>query len=419
MPMRVVTGEGANLLARALSVTVTDESGLYPPANLWDNVPGRPFRFGTAGADRAVTADLAAFDGAMEDWAGSPAAPAGWTRVVSGTGDVVETTTAGEVRSGSAAKLNRGTGTAQLQRDFSARSGERWQFDGWARIAGAGSAKAYLQNRHTLMWLTPGGWQSAQAPFVTEAAATSYEQQLLAFQVESWEECLGADQVTLRVTLEDGGAGGAGDFAFWEDVAFYPGLDVAAIVGHNIEPHIAVQLRRSNDGFVANDTLAATLTKARPAFYGALQAAQYERYWRILNAGTNGAAIWKGELVLAQSLVMDTSSRWPLEDDLAFPQERAGGELASRSYLWTEDGLRTFRLTFRHRDLASIKKLRDEVVRRSRGGFYPLLVIARDTDPESCIFGRVPDRRRHRRLFDHCGEDELPIEELPLPTFVE
>lgn len=143
--MLYAAGQHANLLGRALSVTMSPSAdALFPVANLGDGRPTRPARHGSNGANPSTTFDLAAF-------------------------------------------TPQGAGTVTI----TARSGER------RRITSSGTTSITLQNLRTGKYLTSGGaWQAASTSCLTGAGSLDY-------QVEAFAACQ-ATTVLLRIVITSG-----------------------------------------------------------------------------------------------------------------------------------------------------------------------------------------------------------------------
>lgn len=168
--MLYAAGQYANLLSRALSVTLSPAAdALFPGSQLGDGRPTRPAKHGSNGANPSVTFDLAAF---------TPGSSTPYT--------------------------------------FTARSGER------RRITSGGTSNVQVQNLTTGRYLrSDGAWQVGTTNVLTAAGSLDY-------QVESFTICQ-APTVLLKITQS--GAQTMSDWPRWNAVGVVghnldPGLTV-------------------------------------------------------------------------------------------------------------------------------------------------------------------------------------------------
>jgi hypothetical protein len=143
--MLYAAGEHANLLGRALSVTLSPAvDALFPASNLGDGRPTRPAKHGSNAANPSVTFDTAAF-------------------------------------------TPQGAGTVTIV----VRSGER------RRITSTGTTSISIQNLSTGKYLTTGSaWQAGATSCLTSAGSRDY-------QVESFSLCQAA-LVLLKIVITSG-----------------------------------------------------------------------------------------------------------------------------------------------------------------------------------------------------------------------
>ena len=401
------SGQYFNVIEQALSVTVSDEDATFVKAYLTDGKPSLRFKFGTNGADRKVTVDLCRLiNPGLET-----TTLASWTQVVTGTGATADEGTI--VHSGShALKCTAGTGTAARYQDITVRSGQRLYLDAWCRAASSGTARIRIYNLTTAKYLTSAAaWQTASTDAATETG-TSYVQKTLAFTVESWATCQ-ASTVTLRVTLACEGATG---IAYFDDVCVYPAVNFCAVIGHNIAPIVVPEVHSSTDNFSSSDTTEATMTPLRPAFYSSFTSAT-KRYWQLKLSGTNVATPYIGELVLGYIETADVAQRY--EWTLTSKQPNVRYENMGREawvYRQTQDEVRDLRLEFRWvQDSAQVKAFRDEILRRSGFGEFPVIIVPYHLEPE-VIHGRVPTENEIKRILLDVWDSDLTIMGNGLPT---
>lgn len=168
--MYYAVGQYANLLERALSVTMSPAAdSLFPATNLWDGRPATAAKHGSNAADPKITWDGAAF---------TPGAASSYT--------------------------------------FNARAGER------RKITSGGTSNVTLQNLRTLKYCTSGGaWQTASANILTGAGNVNY-------QVESLAIC---QEPTAQLKITQSAAVTLSDWPRWNAVVLFghnliPGLTV-------------------------------------------------------------------------------------------------------------------------------------------------------------------------------------------------
>ena len=415
--MRYIAGaDTGNLLARAVLITPAPAlDAILGVGSLYDGRAKTITKFGSLVADSKVTIDLALFAGAFETWGGG--APAGWTKTTSGTGTVVETVVGAEVRSGSAAKGNKGSGTAQLSRTITVRVGERLTLDVWLRIAAAGQSKVQIYDVLTHKYLTSGGaWQTGATYCASEVASTNYVNTVRTFTVEDWQAHQ-ANTTQLRILWEDTGAGGGSDFAFVDDLYVYPTWNFCSIHGHNIDAGTAVELRSDTAAFAGAGTLEATLTNRVPSFHAYLSAPVGKRWARVTLVGTNSAIPYLGELVIgyAETAARKIKDGWEVREmESQVRNVSPVGEVFALNR--TQFTRRAIRPTFKALSDAQWREGRDDIFRRCRGGANPLVIVPMD-DEDVVLLGRIDDTIAAQRAFRTSGgqllEYDLPVAESP------
>lgn len=377
---------GGNLLARGtttLSAGTTDSN--YPVTNLYDTVPGTPWRAGAAASSFVIHVDgnLVA-NGNFETW--SDASTAGsWTEANAGTGAVTRTTT---VASGTyAALFTAGDTSASLYQDVAVRSGERISVKVALRSDGVGTMRASLRNLTTGYYLTSSStWQAASTDCAT-GATTSYVTTTLTPTVEAYS-VTGSDTCTVRLTLYCSSAGQVG---YADDCYLWPYVDFASIHGHTLSSKHTVTLERSSDDSAW--TSEGTMTVAPGAFYLAITAASY-RYWRIAIADATAlTAPQIGEAVIGQSTSLSQPWRHPAlaaaGEGESWPQVRLvspGGSIYARRRLDRQTRSRS--LVWQHTDATTKEQLLDELWRRTQGGTTPVVLVPWDSEA-TCLYGRA------------------------------
>lgn len=418
--MRYVAGELLNFLEQARAITPSPTADAdFPASRLYDGQLDAVFAFSANSADPKITIDLAMLgadgedNGNLDAWSASE--PTGWTVTTEGTGAVVETTTAGEIRSGSAAKLSKGSDGAAISKRFRVRAGQRLNLSVWLRAAGSGAAKAQLRNLTTGKYLTAASaWQAAQV-YVGSETGTSYVETALAFRVEDLAACQAAI-VLLELTISDQGAGGGSDYAFADDCFLWPAWNAIIV----------------------------------PPFYGYLSTASAKRWARLQLAGVQSeAAVYLGELIVSY-LETGAYQSWGfttrnLPDNIRNP---AGGRPnATRavnpphnvepglapvlqsstdgSSFSTEASLavlgssrrRALALRFEGRTQAEAQEVLEEIHGRCHGSLWPLVLVPVD-DEAAVIFGRLEEEYDEARPALSAWDADLLLAEAPFPRVV-
>jgi hypothetical protein len=422
--MRYVAGELLNFLEKARLITPSPAANvLFPVSSLYDGYSDAIFRFGSNAADPSLTFDLAMKDkddvdnGDLNTW--SAGSPVGFTKTTTGTGTAAETAVAGEIVSGSAAKLNKGSGTAKLVKTYKVRTGSRWNYSLSMRIAASGHAKAQLYNPITKKYLTgAGAWQSAQAYFATENASAVHVAKTGSFTVESYSTHQGP-MTYLELTVLDDGGGAAGDFSFFDDLFFWPSWNAVVISGHNIEAGMTLSLRSSTDAFVGSNDEEVALSMRRPAFYGYDSGGVSRRWARLAFTGTQSdiaGAAYAGEIVLTYLETApdigpaDGYSMRRIPDNVQ--NSAPGGRIiASRT---NDERRRAFQFSFPDTQTAELATLEDELHGRAHGALFPVVIVP-DNSQDVVCHGRLSDDWEVKRLFASTWDSDLLLAENPMP----
>lgn len=413
---KFLAGSAFNLMARGGPVYSSDEDSNYLRAQLYDNVPGQPFRWASIQTDGWVKKDLNhATNGDMETFIGN--VPSGWTSLNFGGGATAKesiNTHAGTGALACSVSATPGEGGAYIA--FTARSGEAWELKFYAESAsGGGVARVRIYNAQTGHYLTAAGtWGKAVTDCQTEAGTGSYVAHKLAFTVEDYATCR-ADTVTLLLKIYCSTTGGA---ALFDDVEIYPGVSYVSVHGHNFEPCTAFAWSYSpNDsGYVTIDTL----TAYQPSFYGTTTL-MYGRWLKFIQTGTPWALSAPGsigELVLGQYQTLLTDAQHPAvgawECTYGRPQIRnktvVGEEFPNNQ---TDHPQRTLRMPYFAKDDVSFAQFRQEVTRRCEDGAEPIVIVPNDSKAD-VIFGRIPVEWRDRQGYmTTAHEYELMVIESP------
>ena len=415
MSMLVLAGSDYNLLARS-GATVTPSpaaDALFPVAALYDRDPGTIFKFGSLTADPTITLDLGETppNGDFEDAFVGGLPTAAWGK----TSGATLTRNASTPRSGAGCLQASGDLAEYGYFDLAAHAGAAFIFQAAARTVGGNClAQVRVRNLHTgSMLKSDGTWSATPIEFLS-TSATSYSFSSQAATVETPES--GPSVMTLRVELVCHNQGG--DTPLYDDVALFFGVDFASLHGHNLDPLVVVELRSSTDGFSGSNTLEATLTKRRGAFYGKLASVVCRRYWRLKFVGTNSAAIYLGEWVLGAAYALAQPPGYPFAVELLAPQIRVplpyGAPAVYGVGLTVQPA--SLGLSFGFNGDAALAEFQREVFERSLDG-SPLVLVPDDSKPEVYLV-RCPDRMSRPRTGWTFHQVEMVFESLRLPLVV-
>lgn len=390
----------AGLLA-AGNVTVSDEDSSYPKARIWDDIPGRAFKFSTHTTPRVKVDGNVIQNGNLESWASSSNAN-NWTE----SGTVAQNSTSPH---GGTYDAKLTGSTSSLTQYATVRPGEPYRLDLWAKVVTGNTAAVFVNCEQTGLWLqSDGSWGSFAACLTT--TSTSYTNLTLNFTVQSYATLMTEEPRLLVYLYHNSGSGDV----FFDDVALYPGLDFSSIHGHNVTPSWTAKLQSSDDGSSFTDR--ATFTKSQSTFWTRLGSTIYARYWRLdLSGGnTSVAKMWIGEWVLGYAKTMTTlydNSNEAIRRQL---QLRVPTMAGPHVYKLHDTATRTLRLPF-HLVSSTDRGEMLEAIERSALGNYPLVIVPLDTEAP-VIHGRVPEEYRETRLLVAETESEMLIEESPFPT---
>jgi hypothetical protein len=377
----------------ALNVIVASSpaaDALFPVTRLYDYASDQIFKFGSLTANPTITADLNRFvNGNLDAWSGG--LPTGWGVGISGTATVTQTSVAGEVVTGSAAKLTAGTGQAYIYQQKFFRAGETIRLQTAIRGDGTNNVYIYVRNVQTGRTWNGSAWVANSA--LTFRSANTYLSQLWDIPLESYLACGCQDLVILSIEIYGTGAAGIGyvdDFFVWSQTGF------VGVFGHSADPLIVPEWRSSTDNFGANDVLEATLSPLIPSFYTVKTPASTARYQRIKFVGTNGSGIgvpiYVAEMVLGQPRTLVRNQQDGFKATIAHPQVRSRSAVgALRAFPLARDPSRAYDLDFLYPSLAAYKDARDELVRRARGT-YPVVLVPDDADADVAMFGYFEDQ---------------------------
>lgn len=427
----VLSGAYRNLFKSFPPTASVAADSVMPLSFAYDGDPGTPFRFGSNPGDVYLQGDLDLLAGLGRfegTWSGGT--PPGFTETNELNGTVTEETTGANVQEGSKSArfsvLDVGD-VARLEKDVTVVAGWWMALTLYAKnLSGSATLKVRIQNLFTEKYLTTGmAWSASAQDALSTTVTGSFTQKTITFQVENFLAHLLAETATLRVQIYTTVAtAGVHEIAV-DSIYLIAGLDFASLHGHNLAPSVALELRSSSDPvtpFSSNNTLEATITKARPSCFAKLGARVYKRWWRMRFNGANPSALGNVglcEAVLGQARVLTQSQNYPLNTRLRMPQLRtetpAGREEVFR---WGAEELIDATLRFSYKDLASYQEARDEIVRRSLMGAEMMILVPKDDDPEVCILGRVGNAIDAMEAFLNLRDAEIAVASMPLATII-
>lgn len=409
MTLLYLGGENFNLFSFGTrSVSPAAVSGTT--ANLGDGDPTSPHVAGSIAADSHMQVE---YNG-LTNPGFETASLVGWTVANVGTGTSIETTTGGEVRSGSRALKLTGSDASNYgsrYQDITVRAGDRRRVIVAAKqISGSGGVNLYIQNRRTGKY-----WVHASQSWVASRTAAfnftsaSYTPEFIDYEVESFEACR-SNLVTLRWELVQN----AGGTYVVDDLMDVPGVNFASVHGHNygpVTPYVQY-LDYDTLGWVTADTM----TISRPAFYK-IFAMKYALGWRIQLAGTNHEVPYTGEAVVGQYRTCATGPMAPLSTREEIPGVRAvttGGKHIV--YAFGADPIRDLRLLFKPTSVAAAKELVNDLWLRSGQGLHPFVIVPVDTEP-AVYFGHFLEPIGLDRELINLATCEMPFAGAGFPLF--
>jgi hypothetical protein len=386
---------------------------LFPPAGLTDGRLGDTTKFSAAGA-ATITADLGqATNGDMEGtFPGT-----NWSNASTGTGTAAQS---GTFKRGgaSSAKVNGGASGVGIYRHIrQLRTGFRYRAVVYGRDTTSATCKLRIFNPETRNYLqaSGGAWSAASAD-VASTATTSFVAMNTNFTVEGFKTCGRREYVTIYFDLVNT----QNEDVYFDDFDFWPEWDFGAVFGHNFDSALAPELRSSTDNFSGSNVLVATMSPKRPAFYSKLGASVTSQFVRLNLPSANGRGIASlGELFAYQYLaprrgMSATSGSATVSTEQ--PQIEAGDQV----FILSDEERPTLEVPLLGLVTADYEEIRDEILARSAGSGYPMVIVPDDVDdPDLIVFGRRPSMATLRRADGRQMRDTtLVIRGLPYATVV-
>lgn len=395
------------------------EDALFPKAHLVDGRADRLFKFGSTASqyDILMTLDRI-LNGNLDAW--TSGSPDSWTKTIkAGDPTIVETTVAGEVVTGSAAKFSSDTtdDEAELTQDFNAVAGESLRVTGSMRGDGTQDARAQIINLTLGKYLkSDGTWTTTATDLFTETGS-SHAAKSLNFSVESYPIAQIRDMV-IRLRLYAKGIAAAAHTAFWDDWFIFPAVDLFAILGHNITPGWTVQIRAD-----ASAVLIDTMTVKKRAFFKKLASVERRRnltFRLIPNTALTNFAPQLTEAVIGNATTltrkpgfsqqMERSERWP-----RIAPRGVTGELGS-FLLADEAHIDPFVIEF-FGPRSELDELLEKIWAFTRGGHEPIVFVPEDSLAD-VFMGKLSELLSVRRRLDSVDlwVYSVEFEHLPYQT---
>lgn len=261
-----------------------------------------------------------------------------------------------------------------------------------------GTCAVSIYNPATKKYLTAAGaWQASSTNCLTTTGTVAYT-------VESFDTCK-VPTVRLVMTVSNE-TGLATDWPQWNSVT---------AVGHNVDAGMVAKLRSSTDNFSGSNVEVATGTVGHPGFYIYTSTPQTSRYARLQFTGDNSDIPWYGEVIFAYLNAATPSPEIGYNIVYDEPEIRNQGRFGvTHVYTVGEHPIRTIKLTFGDEEAAH-NEVRKEIVRRARGGAYPVLLVPAD-DEDTVIFGRLTSKWSETRRFSSYWDSDLILVEDPVAT---
>lgn len=422
MGMLTMTGRWANILDEIVASPVASPAAdsLFPVTNLGGMNPGRECAFGSVATGSMHTIDLDIVGAAGEFESGTIDSPL--SNGSSGTGTVDVSATAPHTGTKSARLNSFGAGLAVLVLTKTLKTGRTYRFECWARntTGGAGAIQTlYAFNLDTQHFLqsSGGAWGTSPASVRTYQGAT-YSQLTFDFTVESFEACGGKDTVTVQMQMYS--AQNVNEYVYFDDVRAWPMVDVVGIFGHNIVAGAVPQIRFSFDNFSVSDTLRDSMVVKSPAFYKIPSSSVQTRWIRVIyNPGVgNQNPVRIGELFLGQAFAPQrgvSATVGTPEVSVARPQIVSDFQ----TFALSDHPVTSLNLPMHLLTGVNYKDFRNEIIERSQGSLYPLVVVPDDVlEPDLIVMGKLAGAQAYRRLPVDQRETSLIVDGLPYATVV-
>lgn len=378
-------------IASASQATPQSEDPAFPAPNLWDGKSWRPFRFGSAG-HRGVDLDIATlvtdFEAPFVAGLPVPVGSATWGKT--GAATLLRNTTV--PATGAAALEVLGGGDARAWVDFEMPAGHWLTLTFAARARPLGGWRVQLQDLRTSQYLGideqgASAWTDKSSTALASGKQQTYITTTVSFVTRD-SSVVGDSVSKLRVWLDgDGGE----QPALFDDIAVWPSVSVAAVVGHNMPPLAgAFKLYAADNpaafntwGNQSEDDLVISMPTGGPTCFGAHGSASspapvHKRYWRLwLPVPPADRVPMVGMLFMGQITAnLSDKPQYPISEEPALPQVSMGtlGSETQRA-LRADTPVRRVSLTIISSSPASAARLRRALEDAQFGARRALLIV--------------------------------------------
>jgi hypothetical protein len=262
----------------------------------------------------------------------------------------------------------------------------------------AGTGNCTIRNLATGKYLTnAGAWQAGSAFCLTGAGSLSY-------QIESLTLCQVA-VFSLSISTSA------------STVTEWPRWNAAAVVGHNLDAGLTVEMRSSTDNFGGSNVLEVTGAILQPSFFMLDTGGIANRYGRVLITGTNQVIPWYAEVIPCWLETAVTTLGMDHEITYDWAQIRTDGLYGEpHIYPLAAQPRRLAKWRF-NMDAAREVEIRQEVILRCMGGAYPLLIVPTSSDtPPAVLYGKLDAKWATTRNFRDVWATDLTMAEGYAPT---
>ena len=272
--------------------------------------------------------------------------------------------------------------------------------------AGAGGVtKLEIYNPYTKTYLNSGGaWQTAQTYYKTTVGTVAWEDFTASLQVESWVLC----QASLTILQLRFVAETVSTVGYVDEVYFWPEVNTAILIAHNVEPGLPIQWRSSTDDFAASDVLVAALPARAGVTYSYQATAVITRWVGLKFVGTPVAKLRATEVVWGYGLATSETPSWGYRVRRSLPQIRSSRD----SIRYSDFSLDGVTLRLQPAYSTQWAEIETEIFERCSGG-QPIIAIP-DTNRLPIFIGRTPVEWSYQATSLAIVDTELPIDPLPL-----
>lgn len=404
---------------RAVITPVPVADSIFPASRLYDGRLDLAFLFGstTTPYDISVVLDRILGGDFEGTWVNDT--PPEWEKnILGGNPTITEENTI--VQSGTKAVHYSGDSTddaANLIQKFSAKAGELLVITGGMRgDGGSNPARARVINRTTGKYLTfPGATWTSTPTILFSETGTSYVTKSMSFFVEDY---VTTQKWNHEIELQLEGVNIAD--LYWDDWFIFPGVDLFAIFGHNINPPWGASIRSTT-------TEIDTFTIKQTAFYKKI-APDAKREWIIrltppVDATNFPPKITELFIGFSSSMPFSTGGKDAIGSrnlviNETWPQVKVQG-LHGRlgSFLLADHPSANLPMTFIG-TLDALKGFKNNIWIPTRGGDEPVLIIPNSSEP-NVYYGNIQEVLPIRDIGGGNFEWNTELEGLPYGLTIE